>query len=268
LISLAIVGFVLGPAEQAQVRNYVIATLAGAMGDAEANVVQGLISASYHPQAGFAAVVSLGAFALGASGVFSNIQSTLNRVWKADPPKQPIWSRVRQQALALGLVLATGFLLLVSFLLNTALQVVEAYFAGRLPALHVVWHVADLGVSFLVVSLLFGAIFKFLPDRAIAWGDVALGAALTALLFVLGQFGISFYVARSGGAAAYGVGGAILVVLVWIYYSAQILFLGAEFTKVWTQRRKPAERASGFGSALMRERPDHETDATGTASRS
>ncbi|MBV8150208.1 MAG: YihY/virulence factor BrkB family protein [Candidatus Eremiobacteraeota bacterium] len=238
IISLMIVGFVLGSSQEAQVRSYAMETLAGGVGRSGAQVVDQLVTAANHPQNGkIATALSLVMLVLGGGGVFSNIQATLNRIWQCQPANQPIWERIRQQALALSLVVATGLLLLLSFLMSAALQFLEAYFANRLPALHVLWHVADLGVSFVVAAVMFAAIFKVLPDTPIAWRDVALGAALTALLFVLGQFAISLYVARSGGAAAYGVGGAIVVVLIWVYYSAQILFLGAEFTKVWSERR-------------------------------
>ena len=189
----------------------------------------------------------LGFFTLlvGATGAFGQLQEALNTIWEVEPKKGGgIWRLVRSRLLSFGTILGTGFLLLVSLSVSAAIgALVDAasgidWMAPYLAALDVV-------ASLIVITCLFALIFKVLPDTRIEWRDVWVGAGLTAILFVAGKFAIGFYLGVSDVGSAYGAAGSIIVILVWIYYSALILFFGAEFTQVWA-----AHRADKVSAAL------------------
>jgi membrane protein len=188
------------------------------------------------PGAGLVAA-SLGAIVLllGATGVFAALQTCLNRIWRAPPQKgNAILGFLRTRFLSLAMVLGTGFLLLVSLVVSAAISALGAWL-GELPSLW--WQVVNFFISFGYVTVLFAMIYKWLPDVRVAWGDVWLGATVTALLFNAGKIGIGLYLGRGTVASSYGATGALAVLLIWIYYSAIVLFLGAEFTYVYAIRR-------------------------------
>jgi membrane protein len=170
---------------------------------------------------------------LTASGVFAEIQSALNVVWRAVPTAVSLSYLVKARLLSIGLVATTGFLLLVSLLASAAVAALESSARGYFPELAVVLKVLGFVVSFVLTAVLFAAIYKILPDRRLQWRDVAAGAVGTALLFSLGKTLIGWYIGGSGLAQDYGATGALVVVLLWVYYSAQIFLLGAEFTRAW-----------------------------------
>ena len=182
---------------------------------------------------GVPALVSVGVLLVTASGVFAELQGALNVIWKAEPKAVTLSYLLRARALSIGLVAATGFLLLVSLLASAALAALWAWVGGMLPAAAALLGAAGFLVSFALTAALFAAIYKVLPDRRLEWRDVIVGAVGTALLFNVGKALIGWYIGGSGMARSYGAAGALVVVLLWVYYSAQVFLLGAEFTRAW-----------------------------------
>lgn len=229
------------------VREAVAMQLIGLVGRQGATAIQGLIGdAGFEQQTqggGFAALVSIAILLVTASAVFAELQAALNAIWKAEPRGLSVSYLLRARLLSIGLVAATGFLLLVSLLASAALTALGEWAGSVLPQAANLLEAANFAVSFLLTALLFAAIYKVLPDRRLRWRDVAMGALCTALLFSIGKTLIGWYIGGSGIAARYGATGALIVVLLWVYYSAQIFLLGAEFTRAWT--RRPALRAKG-----------------------
>jgi membrane protein len=182
-------------------------------------------------------VIGLATLAWSASNVFAQLQEALNTIWEVEPkPGQGLVGMARKRMLSMTMVLGIGFLLLVSLVLSAGLAALGQFFGGLLPGAEVLWHAVDFVVSLAVTTALFAAIYKVLPDAEIAWGDVWVGAAVTAVLFALGKVAIGLYLGHASVGSTYGVAGSLLVLLVWIYYSAQILFFGAEFTQVYARR--------------------------------
>lgn len=174
---------------------------------------------------------------VGATSVFTHIQDSLNTIWSVKPkPKRNIVKMLRDRVLSFSMILVVGFLLLVSLLLSTALSALAEYLKNRLPDISVVlMQIFEAGVSFAIIAALFALMFKFLPDAKITWSDVRAGAVVTALLFAVGKNLIGLYLGSSSVASGYGAAGALVVVLVWVYYSSLIFFLGAEFTQVYAR---------------------------------
>ena len=234
VIATAIAGFAFG---QEAVEGAIADQLRSLLGDRGAEAVQAMIRGAGDITSGtLAGIIGLVTLLLTASGVFGELQTALNGIWKAPaPPGGAVVSRlVRARMASLGLVAATGFLLLVSLLASTALAALVTWARGMLPGITMLLGIASFLVSFLMITLLFAAIYKILPDRDLTWRNVAVGAVVTALLFTIGKALIGWYIGGSTIATSYGAAGALLVVLLWVYYSAQIFLLGAEFTKAWS----------------------------------
>ena len=175
----------------------------------------------------------------GASGVFGELQDSLNRIWEVPPRTgDTFWATIKSRFLSFAMVFVIGFLLLVSLIISTAISGASQYLSHFTPGLEIVWQLLNMAVSFVVVSLLFAIIFRVLPDTKISWHDVWLGGALTALLFTIGKFLLGLYLGHAAIGSSYGAAGSLIVMLVWVYYAAQILFFGAEFTWVYSERRK------------------------------
>jgi membrane protein len=206
------------------------------VGAGSADTVRQLISASFNKprQSIVAQVLGWVAFIVGAAALFSSLQDALNAVWGVESAKGGWKLMLRDRLSAFSMLLAVGFLLIVSFLATAAVAFIGAHFLSRVPLVGnpVVLGVIDQIVTFGIVTVVFALIFKVLPDVEIAWRDTWIGALATAVLFVIGQALISWYLAVAGVASAYGAAGSLLVTLLWIYYSAMILLLGAEFTKL------------------------------------
>ena len=186
-------------------------------------------------------ILSIGGLLFGATGVFSQLQDALNTAWEVEPDPEAggIMSFLTKRVFSLGMILVIAFLLLVSLLLSSFVSAFAGQMSRLLPgdiSTAAAW-IINAAVSFGVITLLFAAIFKVLPDAKVAWRDVWIGALATALLFVIGKFLISLYIGQSDPSEAYGAAAALALLLVWVYYSAMIVFLGAEFTQVWAQRR-------------------------------
>jgi len=213
------------------------------MGAASAEQLRGILDEAEQPGAGrpVAAVLGLGALLFGATGAFVELQAALNRAWNVEPdPEQGgVKNFVVKRLFSIGMVLSIAFLLLVSLVLSTALAAFGGVLGAILPGdvSTALLFAFDLGVSLIVVTLLFASIFKVLPDASVPWRDVWVGAGFTTLLFLIGKFAIGFYLGQSDPGQAYGAAGSLAVLLVWIYYSAMILLLGAEFTQVWAESR-------------------------------
>lgn len=195
---------------------------------------------------GIPALVGIAILLVTASGVFAEIQGALNAIWKAEPQAMSVSYLVRARLLSIGLVAATGFLLLVSLLASAAVSAFQGWAGERLPVVAPLLSWGNFALSFVLTTLLFGAIYKVLPDRRLRWRDVAMGALCTALLFNFGKALIGWYIGGSGLARSYGAAGALVVVLLWVYYSAQVFLLGAEFTRAWADRR-PRRKGSPLG---------------------
>jgi membrane protein len=185
-----------------------------------------------------AVIFGLAAILIGSTAVFAELQSALNQIWdvQVDPHHGLIKGLLRARLRSFVLVLAVGFLLLVSLALSALLAAIQAFLADWMPGVAWVWQVGHFLVSFVVVSLLFAMIYKYLPDVQITWRDVAIGAVVTAALFSLGKWLIGLYLGRAALASTYGAAGSFAVLLIWVYYSALISFLGAEFTQVYARR--------------------------------
>jgi membrane protein len=219
------------------------------IGESGAKAISGLLQAADKPREGMvASVLAVVTLIFGATGVFVQLQDALNTIWEVKPkPGRGIMGFLRQRILSLAMVFGIGFLLLVSLVMSAGLAAAGKWFEGAMPGGEQVWHALNFLISFVVIAAMFTLMFKYLPDVKIAWKDVWLGGALTALLFVIGKFALGFYLGRSSVSSAYGAAGSLVIVLLWVYYSAQILFLGAEFTQVYADRfgkkLEPAENA-------------------------
>ena len=241
VIATAIAGLAFG--HQA-VEGVVATQLRDLLGTTGAEAVQAMVRGASRPGAGsLATLVGVVVLIFTASGVFGELQSSLNAIWRAEPPKlDTVTAFLRAKALSMGLVAATGFLLLASLVVSTAISAVSTWAGGHLPAWALLLSVLNFVVSLLTITALFAAIYKILPDRRLSWRDVGIGALVTALLFIIGKSLIGWYIGSTAFASTYGAAGALMVVLLWVYYSAQIFLLGAEFTRAWAGLRAETPR--------------------------
>lgn len=234
VLVIAIAGFAFG---EVAATGAIAREITGMMGRAAADMLQEAIrSATGHGSGLCATAVGILILLITASGVFGEMQSALNAIWKAAPPRTAFGHLVRARLVSLGLVAALGFLLLVSLVISTVLALLGTYFSSRLPFSGVLLQGFSFVISFALITTMFAAIYKILPDKTLEWRDVAVGATATALLFTFGKYLISLYIGTTAVASTYGAAGGLIVLLLWIYYSAQIFLLGAEFTKVYASR--------------------------------
>jgi membrane protein len=236
IISIAIASAIFS---QEAVRGQLDNQIQGVVGAQAADAVQEMIASSSRDSTGIVAtVIGVVTLLLGAAGLFGQLQDALNTVWGVPPrPNKGIMGTIRDRFISFTMVLGIGFLLLVSLVITTILSAVNGWVVGMLPGAEFLAQLLNFAVSFGMVTLLFAAIYKILPDTPIEWNDVWIGAAVTALLFTIGKLLLGLYLGNSTIASSYGAAGSFVVLLVWIYYSAQILLLGAEFTNVYARRR-------------------------------
>ena len=259
VICIAIAGLVFG-AKAAQ--GAIVDQLQGLMGKQGAEAIQAMIAgASNKSSSIWATVIGLVTLLITATGVFGEMQSSLNAIWKATP-KGGVSAILRARAASLGLIAALGFLLIVSLVASAALSAMGAYLNSFLPGAKVLLQAVNFVVSFLLISVLFAAVYKILPDRNLAYRDVAVGAVATAFLFTVGKTLIGLYIGSSSVASSYGAAGALVIVLLWIYYSSQIFLLGAEFTKVWASHHGSADAFAAANAPAATATP---SDAPSTA---
>jgi membrane protein len=173
---------------------------------------------------------------VGASGVFGELQDSLNQIWGVSSKRHPVFILVKERVFSFAMVFVMGFLMLVSFLFSAAIAAAGGWLHSRFPGLDGPWNFGNAVVSLVVIALLFALIYRMVPDARITWRDVWLGAVLASLLFELGKFVLGFYFGRSALASSYGAAGSLIIILVWVFYSAQILFFGAAFTRVYATR--------------------------------
>jgi membrane protein len=253
IIAIAVAGFLFG--EQAA-RGEILQQLTNLLGEKAAAEIQGLIqAASNKPKSAIATAVGLLTLIVGASGVFGQLKDALNTIWGVRIKSgTAISDFIRDYLVSFGMVMAVGFLLIVSLVVTTAVQAVTHYMVGAFPMSSLTAPVTELG-SFALMSLLFAVIYKVLPDVQLQWHDVWTGAFVTGILFTAGKYLIGLYLATSSVASSFGAAGALILVLVWIYYSTVIFFFGAEFTKVYSRECgrgvKPSKHAT-FASREMR----------------
>jgi membrane protein len=184
-----------------------------------------------------ASVISLVVLLLGATGLFTELQDSLNTIWEVKPkPGRGVTNIIRLRFLSFAMVLGIGFLLLVSLVISTALAALATYFSTLVPGVDFLWQIINFIISFAITTFLFGLIFKVLPDVKIAWSDVLIGAILTSFLFSIGRFLLGQYLGNGSFGSTYGAAGSLVVILAWVNYAAQILFFGAEFTQVSSRR--------------------------------
>jgi len=235
IVLLSIAGLVFG---REAASGHIAGQVQGLVGQDRAQVIEDIIANANKPATGVVSgVVGTIILLLGAAGVFGALQDGLNTVWEVEPkPGRGVVGILKDRFLSLTMVLGVGFLLLVSLVLSAALALLGKYFAVILPLHPLVLEVMNFVLSFGVITLLFALMFKILPDVEIAWSDVWIGAAITALLFTIGKVLIGLYLGRSTIGTTYGAAGSLVVILIWIYYSAQILFFGAELTQVYTNK--------------------------------
>jgi membrane protein len=239
VLLLTILGAVLDPND---IQGTIEGQMREAMGAAGANQVHTILANADRPGAGglVPTVLSVVALLLGATGVFGQLQAALNKAWGVapDPEKGGIRAMLLKRVFGIGMVLGLAFILLVSLVVSAVLAAFGEQLGRFLPSglSAPTLEAINFAGSLAVISLLFGAIFKVLPDAEISWRDVAVGAVVTALLFVAGKFALGVYLGRSNPGEAFGAAGALALMLVWIYYSSMIVLLGAEFTQVWAER--------------------------------
>jgi membrane protein len=235
VIAIGITGVVFG---QEAARQRIIEEIEQTMGSTVGEAIRDTVQYAQNSHSGtIATIVGLGVLLFGATSVFAQLQTALNTVWGVKlRPDSGLWDMVKARLLSFAIVLAIGFLLLVSLVVSAALAALGSYLT---PASHpggiYLWQVLNGIISFGFVTLLFAMIYKILPDVKIAWRHVWIGAAVTALLFTAGKFLIGLYLGRSTVTSSYGAAGSLVVVLLWVYYSSQIFLFGAEFTRVYTE---------------------------------
>jgi membrane protein len=252
LISIAVAGFVFGREAAA---NEIYLQLRGLFGDSGAQAIQAMVEAADKTGTGvLATVLGLATLLFGASGAFGQLQDALNTIWEVKPkPGQGIKGIVRLRALSFSMVLVIAFMLLVSLVLSAALAALGKFLGDALPIPAAVMQTANTILGFGIISLLFALIFKVLPDIRIAWRDVWIGAMFTALLFSIGRLLIGLYLGRSSVTSSYGAAGSLVVILLWVYYSSQILLFGAEFTKSYSVRMGSRYRPSSHAEPMTGE---------------
>lgn len=242
VIVISIGGLVFG---QAAVRGEVSAQIATLLGETGARAVEAMLVAASRPFEGtIATLIGVGVLVFAALGVVVQLKDALNTVWEVKPPASGgVWAFVRTYLVSLAAIVALGFLLMISLVMTAALAATGKYAAPYMPELTL--HLISSIGSFAVTTVLFAMIFKWLPDTHVAWRDVWLGAAVTAILFNIGKFLIGLYIGKQGLESVYGAAASIVVLLLWVYYSAQILLLGAEFTRVFARRHGSRKASSG-----------------------
>jgi membrane protein len=235
MIAIFIASLVFDPTS---VQKQMFSEVGGLIGNKSAEAIQAAMSAQYQTNKGlFASAIAIVTLLVTSTGLFIELQDALNTIWGVQPkPGQGITGFIRMRLLSFAMVVGIGFLLLVSLVVSAALAAFSKFLNLLLPGAGAVSVITSDIVSFLVIAALFAMIFKVLPDVKIAWSDVWIGAGITSLLFTFGKFLLGWYLGRSTTISAYGAAGSIILVLLWVYYSAQILFFGAEVTKVYANR--------------------------------
>ena len=235
ILVIAIAGLVFG-ADAA--RGAVVSQLGGLLGQEGSTAIQELLKSASHPAGSIvASIASVLVLIIGATSTFSELQSDLDRIWRAPASARPagVWGLVKTRLLSFGLIVSIGFLLLVSLVVNAGLAAFGKWYGALFPAWTITMQIVNQVVSVGFITVLFALMYHILPSIRVHWRDVWLGAFATAILFTLGKFLIGLYIGKAGVASGFGAAGSVVVLLVWVFYSAQIFLLGAEFT--WIHAR-------------------------------
>ena len=233
VIAIAVAGLIFG---QDAVRGEVSTQIRGLLGDAGAAAVKSMLADASRPRSGIVAtILGVGAVVFAAVGVVVQLKDALNTVWGVEAKQGGAWQFVRTYVVSLAGVLSLGFLLLVSLLVSTFLAAGSSYLAPYLP--EVLLQLVSSAVSLMFIALLFSLMFKWLPDARVEWRDAWIGAVVTAILFEVGKFLIGLYIGKQGLESTFGAAASLVVLLIWVYYSSQIVLLGAEFTRAYAGRR-------------------------------
>lgn len=245
VIAIAIAGAFFG---QQTAQDQIIDQLTDLVGkDAVKPILLALDNISQPEIRGIASLISIAVLLLGASGIFAQLQDALNTVWKVKPqPGQGVGIFIRKRISSFLMVLAIGFLLILSLILSAIVSALSKYRTDFLPGSAILWENLDFIVSLGLMTFLFCLMFKYVPDVKIAWKDVIVGSVITALLFLFGKFLLGVYISKGSLGSAYGAAGSLIVFLAWVYYSAQIVLLGAEFTQVYTRMYGSKVRARRY----------------------
>jgi membrane protein len=236
IIVIAVAGLVFG---REAARGQIVGQLTGLVGEGGAKAVEGLLESANHSDSSvFASLIGLITLLIGATSVFAELQSALDRIWRAPAIQEAstFLLLLRSRLMSFGMVIALGFLLLVSLVFGAALSALGNWGATLFPGTLTVLQWCNTVIAFGVTMLLFAFAYRILPRARIAWGDVWVGSMVTAVLFTLGKHVISLYIGKAGVTSGFGAAGSFIVILVWVYYSAQIFLLGAEFTWVYAHR--------------------------------
>jgi membrane protein len=253
IIVIAIAGLVYG---QDAAQGKIVAEIQGLVGVSGASTVQDLINNARKPATGaVAAAIGLVTLLVGATGVATELQDSLNTIWNVKAAAtNGIVAILKQRVMSVAMILGIGFLLLVSLVLSAAVTAVTTFAGKAVTVPDLILHLADFTFSFAVITVLFALIYKIVPDAEIRWRDVWLGASAASVLFAVGKLALGFYIAQSGVASAYGAAGSLVVLLLWVYFSTQILFLGAELTQVYTTSRRSVAAAPWAHKTVRREK--------------
>jgi membrane protein len=241
VLAVAIAGLVFG---EDAARGQIASQIGALVGTQAAQAIEAIARNANAPETGVvSSLIGIVVLLFGASGVFGELQSSLNAIWEVEPkPGRGVLGIVKDRFFSFTMVVGVAFLLLVSLVLSAAVAALGSYLSGALPGGEALWTVLNLALSIAIVTLLFALVFKVVPDVEIRWRDVWVGAFVTALLFSLGKFLIGLYLGKSSFTSSYGAAGSVVALVVWVYYTSQIVFLGAEFTQVYARR---------FGSRIM-----------------
>jgi membrane protein len=249
VLVIAVAGFFYG-AEAAQ--GQLLNELRGLVGKEGAETIQAILAGARDKESGLmATIIATVLLLVGATSVFAELKDSLDEIWDVPAPKDAgWWDTVRTRVLSFGLILVLGFLLMVSLVVSAAMNVVDGYLGGMWKESAMIMGWISSCIGFLVIAVMFGVIYKLLPRIKLSWHDVIIGALGTAAMFTLGKFLIGLYIGNSGATSSFGAAGSLIALLLWVYYSAQIFFLGAEFARQY---------ALQLGS--LRHKPAHETGA-------
>jgi membrane protein len=235
VIAIAVASLVFG---EPAARGQIVGTVGGLIGTEGGKLIEDSIeNANRGGGSIIATVIGIGTLLFGAAGVFGQLKDALNTIWEVKPkPNLGFMHTIKERFFSFSMVLGTGFLLLVSLVVSAAVSALGTWFTSVLPGADFIWQIVNFLVALGVITLMFALLFKFMPDVKIGWKDVWIGSLVSAVLFVVGQFALGFYLGSGAVGSAWGAAGALVIILVWIYYSAQIFFLGAEFTQVYTNK--------------------------------
>ena len=224
--------------DEKMVQGALFGQVGGLIGEKGAEAIQSALTASNPQKQGMiASVLAVLMLIVTSTGLFIELQTALNRIWDVETkPGQGLKGFIKNRLISFAMIVAIGFLLVVSLVVSAAISILSEYFSTLVPGLDVLWTIINLALSLAVITALFAMVFKVLPDVKVAWRDVWIGAALTAFLFTAGKFLLGLYLGKNATVSAYGAAGSVVLILLWVYYSAQILFFGAEFTQVYANR--------------------------------